>query len=135
MRKYIKTRLIATMMVMMIMVSMLLTGCGKESIVGTYVVSEVSENTPNVLPKAYTNDFLKSEVCQIEFMSDGSIIINAMENGETIFTGSQDKYAIVDGKMKIVAPLGTTALSNYERSGKKLILTDGDGNYVILQKE
>lgn len=135
MRKCIKTRVLATMMVMMTMVSVLLTGCGTENVTGTYVVSEVSENTPYILPKEYTNMFLKSEVCQIEFMSDGSIIVTASDEGETVFTGSKDKYSFVDGKMKITAPLGTMAISTYDINGKSMTLTDTEGNYVILKKE
>lgn len=134
MRKNIRTKIVSGM-IMVTMVVTMLCGCGKENISGTYTVSGVSENTPSILPKAYTNAFLKSEECQIDLMSDGSIIITASEDGEEVFNGTLDKYAIVDGKMKIVAPLGTTTLLDYKLSGKTLTLTDKDGNYVILQKE
>ena len=126
---------IAVTIMMVIGFIMLIRGCSKEEISGAYVVSEVSEETPYILPLSYTNEYLKSEVCQIELMSDGTVILCASSQGDIIFTGTLDRYAVVDGKMKIMAPLGTTVISNYELNGKNLKLIDREGNYVVLKKQ
>lgn len=118
-----------------LLMATILVGCGTEDITGRYVMTDISETLPQFFPKVYTNAAFSYDECRIEFMSDGSIIMNASKEGEPDYVISQHKYALVDGKMSVASVLGTTAVSDYKKEGKLLTFTDSDGNYVVFEKE
>lgn len=126
---------IGCVVLMVATMCMSLTGCGKKTLSGEYVVSEMSEAAPSIFPQGYINEFFKYENCEMEFLSDGTLLMDATEEGKTPFAGKNHKFACVDGKLKIVAPLGSTAVSDYVVSGSKITISDDKGNYIVLTKK
>lgn len=115
-----------------------IAGCGKKSdeelIQGKiWHLEEVSSELPDMFPKKQSNDYLKEYFFNVEFLSDGSVIINAKsENRDDYESVGYYSYSLVDGRLKISAPLGTTKLVGYEISKNDLKITDGE-NYAVFK--
>ncbi len=113
-------------------------GCGKKSdeelIQGTvWHLEEVSSELPEVFPKLGSNGYLGEYFFNVEFLSDGSVIIDAKSDHRDDYESvGYFSYSLVDGRLKISAPLGTTCLVNYELSKNSLKVIDGD-NYAIFK--
>ncbi|WP_026660938.1 hypothetical protein [Butyrivibrio sp. AC2005] len=113
-------------------------GCGKKSdeelIQGTvWHLEEVSSELPEVFPKSGSNGYLGEYFFNVEFLSDGSVIIDAKSDHRDDYESvGYFSYSLVDGRLKISAPLGTTCLVNYELSKNSLKVIDGD-NYAIFK--
>lgn len=122
----------------MIICMMVMFGCGKQSddkmIQGkVWHLEEISEESPELFPVTTAMAFLHGESFEIEFLSDGSVIINAVSEGGSEYNSeAYYHYSLVDGRLKIVAPLGSSRMVEYELQNKTLKLTDGD-NYAIFK--
>ena len=125
-------------MVMTFVMILAIAGCGKKSdeelISGkVWHLQEVSSELPDMLPKSQSNGYLKEYFFNIEFLSDGSVVIDAKsENRDDYESEGYFSYSLVDGRLKISAPLGTTKFVEYELSKDSLKVIDGE-NYAIFK--
>lgn len=114
-----------------------ITASSKNGIEGTkWVVSEkiMDERThifPTPVPNSCICDYDK---CRIQFLSNGGIIVEAGNDGYDDIESNLCTYSQVDGKLEIVAPLGSKSYSDYEIKDDELTITDSDGNQVILTR-
>ena len=97
----------------------------------TWKITESSEELPRIFPIMTAQSFMKGEEFELQFLSDGSVLINAAKNGKEYNSTAYYSYSFVDGKLKIQAPLGSTCIVDYELSKKSLKLYDGE-NYVLF---
>ena len=127
-----KVLLVSIIMVMILV----LTACGSKDIKGKWRVIEVSEDGVLMFPTSFPNSCIANgESCTVDFLSDGSVLVNAVyEDGRTM-SSDLCTYSIVDGKLKTMSALGSTAFTEFKKSGKQLRITDDKGSYVVLEKE
>ncbi len=125
-------------MITVLMVMMVFCACGKKTDdeliqSTTWQLSEITEEKPVLFPVSTEQSCLNGESFTMEFLSDGSIIINASFEGREDFTSeAYYHYSLVDGKLKIAAPLGSTCMADYEISKNELKLTDGSSYAVFV---
>ena len=120
-----------------VVMMMAIAGCGgktdEELLQGTvWQLTELSEEAPTLFPVSTAQSCLGGESFKIEFLSDGSVLIDAVTSGGSEYTSeAYYSYALVDGRIKIAAPLGSTCISEYEISKNELKLSDSTGYAVF----
>lgn len=113
-----------------------LMGCGAKSDLDTiqgkvWQLTDKSQELPTVFPISTAQYCLYWDNFEIEFLSDGSVLINASDGDNDYNSQAYYKYALVDGRLKLQAPLGSTCMLTYELTRNTLKLYDGD-DYVIF---
>ena len=105
--------------VMTIIVAMIcvfaLVGCGSAKAAGSkdeavlngtaWKITESSEELPRIFPIMTAQSFMQGEEFELQFLSDGSILINAVKSGQEYISTAYYRYALVDGMLKIQGAL------------------------------
>ena len=127
-------KLVTVLLTMAMVIAMM--GCGKKSDIellqgNVWHITEISSTAPKMFPTtAYA--YMSADSFNVEFLSDGSVLIDAKDsNLQDYESTGYYSYSLVDGRLKIAAPLGTTCIVGYEISKDTFKVIDGE-NYAIF---
>ena len=115
-----------------------IAGCGnpRKELCGEWELIDRSSTGSCIFPTQVPNMCINGyDFCKMELMSDGSIVVEAGVNDYGDISSDKCKFDVVDGKLKIDAPLGSSAFSDYEIKHNSLIITDKKGNTVEFKRK
>lgn len=131
-------KIIASVIILTLLCSLVACGGNKNKLEGDmwYVSEKYIDDYLGIFPTSVPNACMSNyDNCRVQFLSNGGIIVEAGNSDYSELTANLCTYSQVDGKLEIMAPLGSKSYADFEIKDGVLTITDQKGNKVVLTKE